>query len=304
MPNKLTKDEFINKCKLIHKDRYDYSLVEYNGNKIKVFIICRKHGIFNIRPDHFLRGHGCKKCSDEKEKYNTLTTKEFIRRSKEIHGNKYDYSLVEYTSIHKNVKIICPIHGVFEQLPNNHLKKLGCSKCSNIKKLTKEEFIFKSIKTHGNKYDYSLVDYKNNRKKIKIICKIHGIFEQSPGSHMINQGCPKCKRSKGEENVENFLINKNVSFISQKIFPNCKDKYSLRFDFYLPEYNCCIEFDGKQHYQIIEKFGGEIEFKDRIKKDAIKTQFCQKNNIKLYRIKYNENINDKLNFIYNDINKK
>ena len=296
-----TTIEFILDAEKIHGDRYDYSLVDYKGNKINIDIICRKHGVFKVRPDHFLRGHGCKKCSDEKEKYNTLTTEEFIRRSKEIHGDRYDYSLVDYKGIHKNVKIICPIHGVFEQLPNNHLKKLGCSKCSNIRKLSKEEFILKANDIHDNKYNYDLVEYINNRTKVKIICPVHGEFLQSPVAHMRNQGCPKCKRSKGEENIEKFLIRNNIKYITQHTFDDCVDKIKLHFDFYLPEYNACIEFDGRQHYHIIVRFGGEKEFLDRQRKDNIKNIYCLNNDIKMYRIRYDENLLDKLNLIYNEM---
>ena len=90
------------------------------------------------------------------------------------------------------VKIICPIHGVFEQLPSIHSVSAGCSKCSNNCKIGIDLFIEESIKIHGIKYDYSLVDYKNNRTKVKIICPIHGIFDQTPEKHLITRGCFKC----------------------------------------------------------------------------------------------------------------
>ena len=184
--------------------------------------------------------------------------------------------------------------------PNNHIsKRYGCSKCTNNKKLSSNEFIERSKKIHGNKYDYSLVDYKNAHTKVKIICSKHGVFEQSPNSHYQNIGCPKCHRSKGEEKIEQFLICNNIKFTTQKKFKNCKDKRLLPFDFYLYELNACVEFDGLQHFNLINDFWGGVKSLKTIQKhDKIKNEFCNKNNIKLLRIKYNENVNDKLiNFI-------
>lgn len=126
--------------------------------------------------------------------------KTFIQKAKEAHGDKYDYSLVEYKNSSTKIKIICPKHGVFEQTPNNHLRGCGCLSCSFLNKASaKEQFIEKARKVHGNKYDYSLVDYKNNYTKIKIICSKHGVFEQAPDCHLrLGAGCPHCKSSKGE----------------------------------------------------------------------------------------------------------
>jgi len=111
-----------------------------------------------------------------------LTTKEFINRAEKIHRNKYDYSLVEYVNTKTKIKIICKKHGIFEQTPNNHLCGKNCPKCHDYNKLTTKEFINKAEKDHGNKYDYSLVEYVNTKTKIKIICKKHGIFEQKPNT--------------------------------------------------------------------------------------------------------------------------
>jgi very-short-patch-repair endonuclease len=190
-------------------------------------------------------------------------------------------------------------------LPNNHIsKKYGCSKCSNNKKFTTKDYIKKCKEIHGDKYDYSLVNYKNAHTKIIIICPLHGEFKQEANSHIRNIGCPKCKRSKGEEIIDLFLTNTNINFITQKKFDNCKYKRTLPFDFYLPNYNVCIEFDGRQHFELNTNFwGGEKTLKEIQKRDNIKTDFCKKNNLKLYRIKYSDNIYDKLNLIYNDIKK-
>ena len=292
---KMTTEKFIEKCDKVHNYKFDYSLVQYENNHIKIKIICPIHGVFDQRASSHKRGVGCKKCSDESIRYNALDTEKFIEKSKNIHGDKYDYSLSEYTGVFNNIKIICKVHGVFEQLPNNHFKKLGCPKCSGIKKLTQDEFIEKSRLIHSNKFDYSLVQYKNNRKKVKIICPNHGVFEQEPSSHMNNgAGCPFCLNSKGEVKIKNILDNYKLEYIQQYKFKDCKDKNKLAFDFYIPEKNICIEYDGKQHFEPIKRFGGSCGFEIVKKHDIIKNKYCYSKNIKLFRIKYDENIEEKL----------
>ena len=287
---KTTTEIFINKSKEIHGNKYNYSLVDYKNNYTKVELICKEHGSFYISPSHHIyKKQGCGKCVGLYR-----TTEEFINKSKEIHGNKYNYSLVDYKKSHKKVKIICKKHNkIFEQTPHEHLSGQGCPFC---KIQTNEEFIIKSENIHGDKYDYSLIKYIRSNKKVKIICKKHNkIFEQTPANHVIGQGCPKCNDSKGEKKISYFLTNSNVKYIEQYKFDNCKHKYKLPFDFYLPEYNCCIEYDGKQHFEIIKYWGGEENFNKIKIRDKIKNDYCIENNIKLIRIKYNDNINEKIN---------
>ena len=131
-----------------------------------------------------------------------LTTKEFIEKAIQIHGDKYDYSKVEYVNSSTKVCIICPKHGEFWQIPNSHLKGCGCFKCGvensakghlyNTKKfIEKAEFIF------GNSYDYSEVKYVSSSKKIIIKCKKCGnVFKMTPNNHLRGQGCPKCASHK------------------------------------------------------------------------------------------------------------
>ena len=104
-----------------------------------------------------------------------------------------------------------------------------------------------------------------------------------------------CNESKGEKNIRKYLDNKNIKYVRQQIFKNCKDKYPLTFDFYLTDYNYCIEFDGGQHFYAVEKWGGEKRLKDTQNKDNIKSNFCNQNDIKLIRIRYINDIEEKLN---------
>lgn len=139
-----------------------------------------------------------------------LTTEEFIKRAREVHGNKYDYSKVEYVNAHTKVCIICSKHGEFYQKPNNHLNGQGCSKCfyPNIK-LTTENFIQKAREIHGDKYDYSRVEYKDTKTKVCIICNKHGEFQQNFEKHIVRKcGCPKCA-GKGKT-VEEFVETANL----------------------------------------------------------------------------------------------
>lgn len=286
------KDNFIKKFQEIHKHKYDYSLVVYKNSKTKVCIICPIHGEFLQTPGHHIRGQGCSKCGNIKKGLSQRNTNEnFINKANLIHKDKYDYSLVNYSGNKIKVRIICPIHGVWEQKPNHHLEGKGCRKCSGSNKLTTDLFIVKSNEVHDFKYDYSLVNYEGHYIKVKIKCPVHGLFEQGAGSHMAGIGCPRCKESKGEREIFNQLIKKGVIFEMQKTFEGCKFKSKLRFDFYLPEHNICIEYDGEQHFNPIPYYGGQEKLDLIKKKDEIKTKFCKDNGIKLIRIKFSDKIN-------------
>ena len=292
---KISNKIFLNKCDEIHNNKYDYSLVNYKKAKDKIKIICSIHGIFEQIAFHHKKGKGCPKCSHDK-----LRNNNFIQEFNKIHNNKYDYSLVKYKNNRTKIKIICPNHGVFEQVPQSHLNGFGCKKCSieggaGKHMHTKEKFIEKAFNVHGNKYDYSLVNYKGSDIKIKIVCSTHGVFEQTPRHHLYDRGCPKCNFSKGELFIDNFLKEKNILYYSQYSFKECRDILPLPFDFYLPDYNLCIEFDGIQHFEEVKYWGGIDYLNDVKKKDIIKNIYCSKNNIDLMRIKYNENIKNELN---------
>jgi protein-arginine kinase activator protein McsA len=126
-----------------------------------------------------------------------------------VHGQKYDYSLSDYHGSALKVKIICPKHGVFEQTPNSHTRGAGCPQCSKTARKTTEQFIYDARLVHGEKYDYSLVDYKNTDSKVKIICPKHGVFEQAATGHLQGNGCPKCaqtfKRRKVKFDIRLFV---------------------------------------------------------------------------------------------------
>lgn len=219
----------------------------------------------------------------------SLTEKslKFIEKAKLIHGDRYDYSLVEYVKATNNISINCYKHGMFNQTPNIHLsRKAGCPKCAGLGKDT-NQFIEESRLIHGNKYDYSISYYQGPKNKVDIICDNHGLFSQQPNSHLRGQGCPKCKSSKGENIIRNFLKENNINFKEQYKFSGCVFKNPLLFDFYLPDLNICIEFQGEQHYKKNNYFGGLKEFKKLKIRDKIKKDYCLNNNIQL--IEFNKN---------------
>ena len=296
---RFTTDDFIKRAKEVHGDYYDYSNVNYINSGTKVQIVCPIHGVFQMAPrKHVNTKQGCPECGKIKIgdtfRSNTL---DFIKKSREEHGDKYDYSLVDYKKNNIPVKIICPIHGEFEQIPQNHLAGSGCPDCSKESVLQSrtydnDDFIRKSKEIHGEKYDYSLVDYTVSTDSVDIICPKHGVFSQQAGSHMRGAGCPNCQESKGESYISNILTDFGIHFIRQHKFKDCKGdkgkKYCRRlpFDFYLPQYNTMIEYDGRQHFEPISKFGGIEGFNKLRRNDEIKNEYCNRNNIKLIRIPY------------------
>lgn len=207
-------EEFIEKSKLIHGDNFDYSLVIYKNNYTKVKIICKKHGVFEQKPNSHLNGQKCKKCINENQSNNI---NDFIKKSNLLHNNKFDYSLSEYKNNENKIKIVCPIHGIFEQIPSNHLNGNGCIKCK-IDKTKNNDYIKLCELKFNNKFNYTLINYKNNKTKVKIICPEHGIFEQTLKEHYHSDGCPYCSGKK--MNTELFIKK------SRKVH---NDKYDYKF---------------------------------------------------------------------------
>lgn len=198
-----TKTEtFITKAIKKHGNLYDYTNVIYVNNQTSINLRCIKHDkMFSMLPYNHLAGKGCKECGYIKSRLKFKKGNElFIKESKEKHGDKYNYDLIDYVNAKIKVKIICPIHGLFEQTPDNHLNsktKGACPKCTIIKRadsqrLTITEFIKRCNKIHNNKYDYSKFEYKNDKSKSIIICPIHGEFKQAPQDHYRSGGCNLC----------------------------------------------------------------------------------------------------------------
>lgn len=219
MNMKQTTQDFIKKARNIHGDTYDYSCTEYKGARYNVSIRCKIHGVFTQMATNHLSGKGCTECSRIKvARDQTSNTEEFIKKARNIHGDRYDYSLVNYKNNRTQVEIICKIHGSFFQTPSGHLGGKGCKECGKKKSkedtrsrimLSKDEFIKRANNVHKNLYDYSKIEYVDTRIKIKIVCKKHGSFLQTPQKHMSGRGCPTCGRERTTEhnfsNTQDFI---------------------------------------------------------------------------------------------------
>jgi len=283
-------DIFISKAKKIHGEKYDYSKVEYINAKTKIIIICKFHGEFNQTPSNHLSSYNCQKCSNNFK----LTTQTFIENAKQIHGDRYDYSKVEYINSDTQVLIICKEHGVFNQIPDFHVnRKSGCPKCCNNVKFNLLEFIDKANQIHNNKYDYSMVEYSNNRKHITIICKTHGEFIQKPFVHLLRHGCPSCI------NKTEFKFYEKI----KEIYPTvkrqykvewCKNKLYLPFDFVIEDLNIIIELDGEQHFKQISNWTSpEIQ----IEKDKYKLKCANENGFSVIRLLQHDVSKDNFDWI-------
>jgi hypothetical protein len=187
---KKTREQFIEEANKIHNNKYDYTKTSYSGNNKKVIITCKEHGDFLQRASAHLSGQGCMKCRLDNRKTGLNI---FLKRCKDVHGDRYDYSLInEYKNSREKVKVICKRHGIFEISPYHHTcRKQGCNECT---KLGLNKFIELSNIKHNYKYDYSLIkEYKDNKSKVKIICKYHGEFTQRVNDHILKCiGCPEC----------------------------------------------------------------------------------------------------------------
>jgi len=192
-----TTEQFITDAVKVHSSLYNYSLVVYTGSNDPVTIVCPTHGEFEQLPTVHLTGAGCRTCGFTRSREaKTFSQEDFLKKACEHHNEKYDYSKTVYTLAQNYVTITCPTHGDFEQIANSHMIGMGCRKCAGITigehhRLSNAEFIIKAKEVHADKDDYSLVDYKSAKEKVKIICSTHGVFEQAPTGHLYG-GCTLC----------------------------------------------------------------------------------------------------------------
>lgn len=207
MAKKLTQEEFIERAKKVHGDKYDYGKTVYTNNKQKITVTCPLHGDFKIRADGFLRGSGCQECGGTKK----MTQEEFIEKANFVHNNFFTYEHCIFNGVDKKVIVTCPIHGDFEVKGNNHLSGVNCKQCKKEKinhkitklpkrnvstqKLTTKEFIEKAKEKWGDKYTYENVKYTKSNVDVMVTCPIHGDFPVTPNHFLNNRGCPKCGKN-------------------------------------------------------------------------------------------------------------
>lgn len=260
----------------------------YVAAKEKLIIECKNGHKFHMSWHDFRNGSRCRMCYEINRR---MSTEEFICASKELYGEKLDYDKVNYVACNKYVTLICKVHGEYKQMPQNHFKSMGCKQCySETLCKSNEQFIEEARIKHNNKFDYSLCKYIKNNIKVTIICPKHGEFKQTPQDHLKGNGCHRCNQSRGEIKIMEVLDQKKIVYNTQYRFKECKNINYLPFDFYLPEHNLCIEFQGIDHFEMIERSKSyEKNLKNhqaRQKADQIKRDFCLSNSIDLLEIPY------------------
>ena len=248
---------------------------------LPINIICPEHGLFaqSARGMH-LRGVGCPLCGA-----GGYIRKAIYREATKVHSGKYTYENIEYINMKKNINVTCPIHGVFKQRASAHIQGAGCLKCKNMPRITKDEFIERSRKKHGNKYKYDrrtmLIPMQRWRlyaqRGTVLLCKHH--------SHMssVLNAVPHMERT-----INTWLTDNNIIFEQQVRFTDCVDQLQLPFDFCI--YNkdgtikTLLEYDGEQHYKPYRKNQKALTLTQY--HDAIKNQYCEDHKIPLIRIPY------------------
>ena len=292
-PVRYTVESFREEMKRIYGDKYDFSNTIYTKKDESVEFVCPHHGTQKRLANVMLRGSGCRYCNGE-----LFWSSDFPRLAREIHGDKY-----EYPELPKNrtstVTIICKEHGPFPQQVDLHLRGCGCPKCSNpchwSLEERKENFINKSKERYGDRFDYSLVEYVDKNTPVKVRCKEHDyVFSVLPDTHIRrNSGCPLCNDSTGEVEIRLWLDKNNIAYNYEHPIPNenpkCRRSH-LRVDFFVPEANTFIEFHGEQHFKNIPHFHltKDWTFEDQQIRDQTLRDYCNKYKIHLIEIRYDQ----------------
>ena len=293
-----TLEDFIMRGKELYGEKYGYDKTMYKSFSKKVIVTCPIHGDFEIFPKKFLHGVDCPECRKESFGIKDMTRESFIEEAKKIHGEKFDYSKVEFKNKYTPVIIICPEHGEFTQKPYAHLNGSGCKRCSigaSRKKgrMSQEEFISKASAIHNSKYDYSKAVYEGTDKKVCIICPEHGEFWQTPHHHLHGVGCPYCVNNKSEEKLYRRIRETFPDAMWQQKFDFLKTNgKSLSIDIYIPSLNVAIECQGRQHFEPVEKYGGLVEHLKVKNRDERKYVLLKENNVKLFYFSYAKEIPD------------
>lgn len=227
---------FIAKARAIHGRKYDYSRVKYVNIDTKVEVVCPVHGAFFPTPWNHAGGpkSGCRKCASEKLSATTRVSRaDFLAKARSVHGKTYDYSKADYQGAKSKIEIICKKHGSFIQEASSHLQGVGCPKCGFGKRgkthrsMAAESFAAKARKVHGENYDYSEVKYVRAVNKVRIVCRKHGIFMQTPNGHLGGAGCPKC----GGETLRAQFAHDKATFVR-----NARKIHGRRYS-YVGEYS-------------------------------------------------------------------
>lgn len=296
MSKKKTHEQYVAEVAVINPNIEVIS--KYVNNKTKILHRCKTDGFeWCVKPNHILGGSGCPVCGSMSSANKRRKTHE--QYVKEIEKINHDIEVVgEYIDDTTKILHRCKLDG-YEWMakPNNILHGKGCPRCAKCERYGHEEYVKRVSNMNQN---IEVVDtYVNDAVKILHRCKIDGCeWCATPNNILRGSGCPKCNNSKGEKAISSWLDKIGVLYESQKRFDNCRYKLPLPFDFCLPDYNICIEYNGKQHYEPIDIFGGEEAFEGTVRRDKIKEDYCKDNNISLIVIPYFADIYEELNKLY------
>jgi very-short-patch-repair endonuclease len=308
---KLTQEDVIKEIKKVHGDKYDLSKVHYVNRRTKICVICSTHGEWFTLTEQLFRGQGCFTCGKNLAGLKKRISKdEFLERAAKVHNQKYLYDLTEFKGIRSKINIYCKIHDCwFSQFAYAHIEQSqDCPKCGfenqkSKRRMQLEEFVNRANITHDYKYDYSkAVQFDNQNSLITIICPKHGAKEVLVGNHLAGAGCNDCNVSRGEEAIKAYLKYLGLEFSSQHIFKGLKDVRNLRCDFYIESLNLVIEFNGRQHYEPVNAFGGEESLKEVQRRDKMKEDYFLKNKINFEVISFKDDIKVKLDHIVSKYN--
>ena len=295
-----THKEYVDEVKRINPD---IEVVEkYVKARTLMLHYCKKHDVeWMARPYNILLGMGCPKCKSEK--ITTSQTKGHHQYIREVVAKNPDVEVIEeYININTPILHRCKIHNIkWKVRPYDILRGQGCSQCGiektrNVSTKNHKQYV-DELRLKNNNIEV-VGEYINAKTPILhkcLICKNE--WEVVPDSVLRGTGCPRCKTSVGEKKISQWLKENDINYTPQYKFVDCKDIRALPFDFYLPDYNICIEYDGKQHFEPVDYFGGENEFQIVKLHDEIKTRYCKNNDINLLRISYQQNIEEELNKI-------
>lgn len=279
-----TQEQFESEVFAIFGEEYDI-LGEYTTSLVKVEVRHNKCGnIYEVRPNTILRGSGCPECVPNKKK----TTKIFKDEVFNSEGETYTV-LGEYVNSTSKLEMKHEVCGnTYEVKPGEFTQGGRCPFCYGTHKKTLEQFKEEVESLEGNEYNV-VGDYINNHTKIEMNHLICGLtYRVKPKEFLRGRRCPSCNGSRGERNIRDFLEREGIEYEREKTFEGLVRVAPLRVDFYLPEYNMCIEFDGLQHFEPIDFFGGEESFKNLKENDELKDTYCKDNGINMLRIPYTE----------------
>ena len=286
----ISKEEALRRFEIAHGNRYQYDWSDYQFFSNKMTIICQTHGPFRQSPRSHAAGHNCQMCIFGKIHENLGTGKisfdDVAIRFTKIWGKEYEYIASTYRDTQTPFTILCRKHGPFQKTAFNHLKGQGCPTCRLV---DVNDLISRFRKVHGMLYRYHVDSYINTTYPIGITCSRHGVFFKKAHHHLQGQGCPLCSGcSSGVNRIKLYLLLTSLSYETEVWFNELRGYggLPLKFDIYVPALDLFIEFDGRQHFENIEHWGGEIELQNRMSHDIMKDRFVVERGRSLVRLPY------------------